>query len=248
MLGSSRRNFEATFLRTHHSIWSVLMTGSVYYTNINQDLLGICPDAEKVLEFGCSSGRFMGAYKERVPHAYSVGVELFEVAAQEARQTFEKVLIGNAENLDLETASLEKNYFDLMIYGDVIEHFADPWKAIKYHLEFLKPGGTVCICIPNASHWSMIYELYNGHFRYQDQGLLDRTHLRFFTRSTFMDLLNNAGLEVELCRSIIVNENKTRRSVANLAKLLDKTPEQVHPARVKDWSTYQYLFRATKPA
>ncbi len=220
----------------------------VFYNNINRHLLNICPEAERVLEFGCSSGLFMGAYRERFPETYSVGVELFDVAANEARQHFDMVLTGNAETVDLLASGFERNSFDLMIYGDVIEHFVDPWKALQTHLEYLKPGGTVCICIPNVSHWSMIYALVNGNFRYQDQGLLDRTHLRFFTRSTFIELLTGAGLTVETCNSIIVNEKKTQQAVATLAKLLDKSPDQVSADQKRDWSTYQYLFRTRKPA
>ena len=220
---------------------------NTYYSNINKHLLAICPDANNVLEFGCGAGQFMAAYKQKHAHAFSVGVELFNTAAKDAEQIFDKVIVGNTEELDLSAHQVEQNSFDLLIYGDVLEHFVDPWTALEKHLHFLKPGGTVCICVPNIAHWSIIFGLLNGSFEYRDQGLLDRTHMRFFTRSSLKDLIMRAGLTIETIDSIIINKKKTEQAITTLAKLFGKPAEDLNPARRKDWATYQYLIRAHKP-
>ncbi len=164
-------------------------TAPTYYSNINTELMDICPSVERAIEFGCGAGRFLEAYKSQNPTAECIGFEKFASAGQEAKERCDKVIIGDAEDIDLGTHGYQPESFDLIIYGDVLEHFLNPWKALEQHLKYLKPGGQVCACIPNASHWSIIFELVNGTFNYRDSGLLDRTHLRFFTKATIAEML-----------------------------------------------------------
>lgn len=168
-----------------------------YYRNINHELLEICPPAESVIEFGCGEGKFLEAYKSKNPEARCVGFELFAAAAEIARTRIDEVVVGNAEELNLSDTNTNDTDFDLIIYGDVLEHFVDPWRALKLHTQSLKPGGYICACIPNISHWSMIFNLVNGTFEYKDSGLMDRTHLRFFTKSSIERMMLDAGLKIE---------------------------------------------------
>lgn len=220
---------------------------TTYYSNINKHLLNICPEANNVLELGCGAGQFMAAYKKKYPGMMSVGVELFDNAAKEAEQIFDKVIVGNAEEIDLVAHGLMAESFDLLIYGDVLEHFVDPWATLSRHLQLLKPGGTVCVCVPNIAHWSIIFGLLNGSFEYQDRGLLDRTHMRFFTRSSLRQMLTDAGLKVEKVDSIILNKEKTEQAIDTLSKLFNKPASDINPLRKNDWATYQFLIRAHKP-
>lgn len=219
-----------------------------YYSNVNSELLNLCPEAETVLEFGCGAGRFLGAYKNQNPASTCVGFERFKQAGKEAQAQCDQVVIGDAEDPSLLKDSFEPNSFSLIIYGDVLEHFVDPWAALSMHLEYLKPGGTVCACIPNASNWSLIFSLINGDFTYQDAGLLDRTHLRFFTYSTIKKLFEDANLIIETLKPRQFMLKETPTALPQLAKIFGKPIEQISPARKRDWSTFQYLVRARKPA
>jgi SAM-dependent methyltransferase len=86
---------------------------------------------------------------------------------------------------------------DCVIFADVLEHVVDPWGALRLWQQALKPGGTVVISLPNASHREVMSELVQGRLRYKDAGVLDRTHLRFFTRETAIELVEQAGLRIK---------------------------------------------------
>ena len=85
---------------------------------------------------------------------------------------------------------------DCIVYGDVLEHLVDPWTLLARHAEYLAADGTVLVCMPNVEHWSFALRLLNGSFDYEEQGLLDRTHLRWFTPRNMAAALVDAGLEL----------------------------------------------------
>ncbi|MBL4639934.1 MAG: class I SAM-dependent methyltransferase [Kordiimonadaceae bacterium] len=217
-----------------------------YYSNINTELLDICPAADTVIEFGCGAGKFLEAYKTIHSSSTTVGFELFESAAKQAVSRCDDVIVGNAETDSVFEHDYKAEAFDLIIYGDVLEHFIDPWAALKKHLEYLKPGGCICACIPNVAHWSMIFELVNGAFEYKDAGLLDRTHLRLFTKKTIADMFTDAGLEIEVLKPRKFQTANTESAINTLAKMFDKPASEISPNRIEDWSTFQYLVRARK--
>jgi 2-polyprenyl-3-methyl-5-hydroxy-6-metoxy-1,4-benzoquinol methylase len=219
---------------------------SDYYENVNIDLLEMCPNAARVIEFGCGAGWTMGAYKDRNPDAYSVGVEQFEAEAEKARKHFDRVITFDAEAIDLAEHSYQEEYFDLMIYGDVLEHFVDPWSTLKEHLKYLRTGGTLCACIPNTSHWSVIFGLLSGKFDYQDAGLLDRTHLRFFTLASIKSLMEQAGLEIQEVRSRILTNPKTDNVLLQLGRIFGDGTAGITNVQRRDWTTFQYLVSAIK--
>jgi SAM-dependent methyltransferase len=98
-------------------------------------------------------------------------------------------------------ASLEEvppgDRFDLALLLDVIEHTPDPRRTLELTARSVRPGGHLLVSVPNIAHWSTRLPLLFGRFEYTDSGILDRTHLRFFTRSTFLATLRAAGLTVE---------------------------------------------------
>lgn len=218
-----------------------------YYSNVNAELLNICPEVERVLEFGCGEGNLLASYKAKYPAADCVGLELFETAANAAMQRVDHVIVGNAETISLEEVGYSPEYFDLLLYGDVLEHLVDPWRALESHVKSLRPGGWVCACIPNVSHWSIMARLVNGNFDYENSGLLDRTHLRFFSKPSIIKMMRGAGLEIELIRPRAYQTEDTDIGIRQFARLFGKPIEQIDPQRIEDWSTYQYLVRARKP-
>ncbi len=167
-----------------------------YYGNINHDVLRKIPvQSARVLEIGCGMGRLGQAFKARVPDCAFFGVELMHDAAQEARARLDGVLCANIEN-DVSRVRELAEHFDALVLGDVLEHFQDPWRVLTELRSFITPDGMCVACIPNVGHWSMVAELLQGKWRYADQGLLDKTHLRFFTLDTAVALFENAGWTV----------------------------------------------------
>jgi len=114
--------------------------------------------------------------------------------------------IGDVEQVSL---PVDMEPFDCIVFADVLEHLRDPWGTMEQYLQRLKPGGYVVASIPNVRNFYLLYNLIvRGQWRYEDSGLLDRTHLRFFTRKEIMELFSVAGLEVEM-----VSENRERFSL-----------------------------------
>ncbi|MFY8054629.1 MAG: class I SAM-dependent methyltransferase, partial [Limnohabitans sp.] len=167
-----------------------------YYGNINHDVLRKIPvQSARVLEIGCGMGRLGQAFKARVPDCAYFGVELMHDAAQEARTRLDAVLCANIEH-DVSRVRELAEHFDALVLDDVLEHFQDPWRVLTELRSFMTPDGMCVACIPNVGHWSMVAELLQGKWHYADQGLLDKTHLRFFTLDTAVALFEKAGWTV----------------------------------------------------
>jgi SAM-dependent methyltransferase len=121
-----------------------------------------------------------------------IGVELDAEAAQLATAFCERVLVGDAEELDLE-AELGGERFDAILFADVLEHLRDPAALLRRVRPLVREGGVVVASIPNVAHASVRLALLGGSFRYREQGLLDEGHLRFFTRDGIQDLFESSG-------------------------------------------------------
>lgn len=166
-----------------------------YYQSGRGEMLDLVPaTAKRVLELGCGSGAFGQALKARGVEEV-VGIELQAEPAAEAARKLDRVIVAN---VDLAFPELPLEYFDCIVCNDVLEHLVDPWSVLRKLAASLKPRGVVVASIPNVRHHKLVRRLFwSGQWRYEDAGILDRTHLRFFTRETAMELLVTAGLEVE---------------------------------------------------
>jgi O-antigen biosynthesis protein len=171
-------------------------------------VLGLVEPGSRVLEFGPSTGYMTQALRERL-NASVVGVELNAEAAQLAAVHSERVLIGDAEEIDLE-AELGGERFDAVLFADVLEHLREPARLLQRVRQFVGEGGVVIASIPNIAHASVRLALLGGSFRYREQGLLDETHLRFFTREGIQDLFEGSGYLITqwLRRRIEVEESE----------------------------------------
>ncbi len=160
----------------------------------NPQLLEKIPlTAGTILDVGCAQGALGAAYLRRNPRARYLGIDSDAAALRIAGQRLTEVACVDVE-ADPMPFAVPK--IDCIVYGDLLEHLADPWTLLKQHAGLLALDGTVVICTPNAEHWSLAHLLLNGRFDYQDTGLLDRTHLRWFTARTLCLALAQAGLEL----------------------------------------------------
>jgi 2-polyprenyl-3-methyl-5-hydroxy-6-metoxy-1,4-benzoquinol methylase len=146
----------------------------------------------RVLEVGCSSG-YLGASLVANGH-HVTGVEPDPAAAGAAANVLSEVWIGG---LDDYLAAYPDTHFDVLLFGDVLEHMVEPVEALRHSLARLAPDGRVVISLPNIAHGSVRAMLLAGRFDYEDRGILDRTHLRFFTREGIAQLLTDAGLRLD---------------------------------------------------
>lgn len=147
-----------------------------------------------ILEVGCGTGA-TGAVALASGRAQRyVGIELFETAAADARNVLTEVITGDVERLDLNFGPTE---FDALIMSEVLEHLIEPQRTLQKLVRSLRPGGLVLASSPNISHWRVIRELIEGRFNLADQGVFDRTHMRWFTPSTFAAMFVDAGLKIE---------------------------------------------------
>ena len=201
-------------------------------------VLDLVEPGSRVLEFGCSTGYMSKALHDRLG-ATVVGVELNAEAAELAQAHLERVLVGDAEELDLE-AELGGERFDAILFADVLEHLRDPAALLRRVRPLLAEAGIVVASIPNIAHASVRLALLGGSWRYREQGLLDDTHLRFFTREGVEDLFESAGY--------VITHWVRRRLEAEETEI--PVPRGV-PAEARAWAaadpeatTYQFVVRA----
>jgi 2-polyprenyl-3-methyl-5-hydroxy-6-metoxy-1,4-benzoquinol methylase len=163
-----------------------------YYEWLRSDAIAaVPPDAKTVLSVGCAAGKTEAELVKRGIKV--VGVELNPDAAKIARERGVIVLEGDASTIDV---NIGYEPYDCIIYADILEHLADPVAVLKQHVEYLKPGGIVYVSIPNFRHYSVFWQLFIlGRIRYQDAGVLDKTHLRITTRKMVLEWFKKANLE-----------------------------------------------------
>ena len=209
-----------------------------YYAGINEHLFRQVPtDAKKILEIGCGYGNFGERVKSLNPGVTYYAIELDPEAAKVAASKLDHVICGN-----IESTSLVDGDFDCIIFGDVLEHLYNPLEILGKIRPMLKPSGCVLCSVPNVQHHSILASILGGDFQYQDAGLLDRTHVRFFTYASFIKLMLDAGLMPEIVDVIEVPPEPDffetlRSTLTYLGRDFDLSREYS--------SAYQYIFKGT---
>ena len=166
---------------------------SDYYSVARTDLVPLLPrPLGRVLDVGCATGLtgrlLLPDRPERV-----VGVEINADAAEAARQTYDEVLVGPAEEV---LADLDGR-FDTILCYDVLEHLIDPWTVLEQLGRLSPPGGRLHVSVPNARHLSLMIDvMVRGTFNYQPWGHRDDTHLRWFTPRDIESAIRDAGFDV----------------------------------------------------
>jgi 2-polyprenyl-3-methyl-5-hydroxy-6-metoxy-1,4-benzoquinol methylase len=162
-----------------------------YYDCDRIEMLPFVPDsAKRILELGCARGAFSLLIKQR-QSAEVWGVELNPEAAAIAATRLDKVITGDIFQV---LEGLPEHYFDCVICNDILEHLPAPENILVNLKKHLAPAGVVVASIPNMRYLPVLYELLiRKDWRYRDSGVLDRTHLRFFTRKSICRLFESAG-------------------------------------------------------
>jgi len=157
--------------------------------------LGMIRRGARVLDVGCGVGDFSATVRDRLG-AEVTGIEPDAARAAEARRRGLTVSERVLDEVLADQAERMAGQFDVVLYMDVLEHLADPGAELRAARRALAPGGAVIASIPNVAHWSVRTELLRGRFDYARYGIMDATHLRWFTARTVRTLFESAGLRV----------------------------------------------------
>ncbi|MDF0673221.1 MAG: class I SAM-dependent methyltransferase [Nitrospira sp.] len=170
-------------------------SNSSYYNMVKIEFLPLITEKpNSILDVGCGTGQFGRKLREMNKASELVGIELYAPAAVQAEKYYDKMYHDDVESLDLPYSE----YFDYVICGDILEHLSDPWNTVSRIAKMLKKDGALICSIPNIRYWKIIADLtLYGRWDYTDSGILDSTHLRFFTKSTFFEMLHKANYKVE---------------------------------------------------
>lgn len=172
-----------------------------YYNQERPSLVNLVRHAPNaILDLGCGSGAVGRRLLREGKAASIVGVEMFASASAEAAQFYTTVHTGDIEDMELPYARC----FDYVLCGDILEHLKDPYRVVDRIRDWLKDDGQLICSLPNVRYWKVLAELaFCGAWDYQEAGIMDRTHLRFFTRRSCMKMLSDADFEVEHWRMLI---------------------------------------------
>lgn len=222
------------------------MPADHYYEQANPDLLYRIPvTARSVLEVGCGSGALGREFKAINPSCTYIGIELMPEPADKARTVLDHVIEGNINELKLDALPGDTAEVDCLVFGDVLEHLIEPEQVLVQLLPFLKDHGDVLICVPNVQHWSVIANLLTGTWPQEEQGIFDRTHLRWFTKNSLVELINKLGLHVQSITPRIFQPEKaaqfSRALAPGLANLNINAEEFLNGS-----APLQYVIKASK--
>ena len=147
-----------------------------------------------ILDVGCAVGYIGEFLRRNPPQRWLAGIELDARAAAQARPHYDQLIIGSIEEQEVWDRLEQK--VDAMIFGDVLEHTADPVRVLQMAASRLNDEGIVVVSMPNVAHVRVRLRLLMGRFEYEDWGIMDRTHLRFFTRETAHKMLRESGFDL----------------------------------------------------
>ncbi|HYJ83775.1 MAG TPA: class I SAM-dependent methyltransferase [Allosphingosinicella sp.] len=163
-----------------------------YFSGLRADILAELPQdpAARILEIGCGAGATGEAALGSGRAGFYRGVEFDPDSAGRARAVLSDVVCANVETID---PALIADRYDALILSEVLEHLIDPWGVMKALAPLVKPGGRVFASSPNISHHKVIRSLLAGRFDYEAEGVMDRTHVRWFTPASYRDMFEQAG-------------------------------------------------------
>jgi len=160
--------------------------------SVHQKIVQCVGKQKKVLDVGCAVGILAKEMKNN--DCEVIGIELDEESADIAQNYCTELVRGDVESIELKPQY--NNYFDFIIFADILEHLRDPIIVLERFAKYLKDDGHIIVSLPNVANWRVRLKLLSGNFDYETHGILDESHLRFFTEKTAKNLIFDVGLEI----------------------------------------------------
>lgn len=173
----------------------------IYYSSLRPEMSSLLPAAAlKILDVGCGSGVFAHSLKQLQPAREIWGIEINPSVGNEAAKVLDRVLIGDISTL---LDQLPQNYFDAVYFNDVLEHLPDPYTILRRIKQNMKEDGHILVSLPNVRYIRNFFNfIVRKDWAYTDHGILDRTHLRFFTLKSAFHMFESMGYKVEKFQGI----------------------------------------------
>jgi len=215
---------------------------NVYQTKINSLIPGTTyaiaferiKEGDTILEIGCATG-YWGEYTKNHKNVEIYGLDYLDYHVEQAKKTncYKDVIQYDLNKIDDSLDYLEHSFSKIVIL-DVLEHLYDPPSVLQWCKKMLKPGGQIIISIPNIAHKSIIHQLLLNQFNYTQFGLLDRTHIRFYTATTFQKMLKEQNLEVLKLMKIVNPQSEYEAQLPpEIRNYVNSLPESI---------CFQYVF------
>jgi len=200
-----------------------------YFEGSRNDIVKLIPNGNnRILELGCGAGRTLLNAKEQGKASEIVGIDI--IPTNDEHNKLDRYIQADIDTLDF---PYPEKYFDVIICADVLEHLVDPWKAVSRLSLLLKKDGLFVISLPNARDYLLFIAIFmRGDFRYVNEGLFDRGHLRFFCKKNMRDMLEQNGMS----RPLFFHNLAKLRKVINLITL----------GALEEFLVKQYLITAKK--
>lgn len=210
---------------------------STHYDSINKALFRRIPaTAKRVLDIGCDTGLMGAALKSRNPECYVVGIEVDPSSAKIAQPRLDEVHVLNIEDQELDAL---KGGYDAILFGDVLEHLYDPEHCLRRIRSLLAKRGRIYACIPNIQHYSVIKSILRGDFQYQKLGILDRTHIRFYTLTNIFKMFLDGGYIPKKTGRLINDPNPFSNALGDVVEQFGFSK-----LNLQNLNTFQYLIEA----
>ncbi|CAM3560694.1 class I SAM-dependent methyltransferase [Flavobacterium gelidilacus] len=212
---------------------------SDYYSNVRLDLIDFADFNKnnlKILEVGSAYCETLNYLKEKGTASITIGIDLFEdVKGKDKYKPVDKMIFGNIEELDLPEYN---DYFDVIILADVLEHIYEPNKTLDKIKKWLNKDGYILVSMPNIQHYSAFNKIFlRGSFKYEESGLFDYTHVRFYCKKDIKNLLEKSNFKV-------INQDVSFKHIKGMTKA--KIANILTLGLFKNYLSYQYFFKANK--
>jgi 2-polyprenyl-3-methyl-5-hydroxy-6-metoxy-1,4-benzoquinol methylase len=202
----------------------------------------------RIIELGCATGATAMHLRRALSPERYVGIEIQPEVAEQARVHISEVHVADLNLATPQALGLETDHFDLLVALDVLEHLYNPWDVLGDYSTMLVPYGHAILSIPNVANLQIIQQLASGRWQYQSSGLLDATHIRFFTRATIEELVTGAGLKVLHVRSLLDSQPDIAQAtdLGNSLSVGNVRLSNLSKAQATDLCTSQFLVIAQK--